>query len=439
MQEMRVGIDDTDSTKGMCTTFLAYMITEGLLKRGAKFLEYPRLVRLNPNVPWKTRGNGAVALHFMVRDAKHAQRYVTDMISLYSDTKNGANPGAVFLKGDKITLSMKKFSQNALHKIVKISDVYKISREADADTFGMGTGRGMIGAMAAIGYQFNDITAELITYRNDVNLGTKRPIKADSVKTMQDATYPDTFSSYDDVTGQVLISPRGPDPVFYGLRGEYPDMLCKASTMIRHTERLRGHMIFCTNQGTGDHLQHAIRPDLTDIHSSGTINGTVSDGPQTVTGGHMRFSMDAKGHTIPCWTYRPTKLPQKLSGLVQGDRIVVGGGVRAESKNHPRAINVETVRVQRLVPHITYKNPHCTKCKKNMKSKGRGQGFWCVRCGSTAGRRESISVPRQIDIKEYTSAVTAQRHLARPPQRNGRINRITFDPNIDWFSIYENK
>ena len=25
-------------------------------------VDYPRLVRLNPNVPWKTRGNGAVAL-----------------------------------------------------------------------------------------------------------------------------------------------------------------------------------------------------------------------------------------------------------------------------------------------------------------------------------------------------------------------------------------
>ena len=55
---LHIGMDDTDSARGMCTTFLAYVIVDGLLARGAAFLDYPRLVRLNPNIPWKTRGNG---------------------------------------------------------------------------------------------------------------------------------------------------------------------------------------------------------------------------------------------------------------------------------------------------------------------------------------------------------------------------------------------
>ncbi len=28
-----------------------------------EIIGYPRLIRLNPNIPWKTRGNGALCLH----------------------------------------------------------------------------------------------------------------------------------------------------------------------------------------------------------------------------------------------------------------------------------------------------------------------------------------------------------------------------------------
>jgi Predicted DNA-binding protein containing a Zn-ribbon domain len=59
-----VGIDDTDSRNGMCTTYLATLIVEELERRGIRLIDYPRLVRLNPNIPWKTRGNGALALEF---------------------------------------------------------------------------------------------------------------------------------------------------------------------------------------------------------------------------------------------------------------------------------------------------------------------------------------------------------------------------------------
>src|SRR3989442_3799682 len=55
-----LGVDDTDSLRGMCTTFLATELVRAL---GAwDLIGYPRLVRLNPNIPWKTRGNGAICL-----------------------------------------------------------------------------------------------------------------------------------------------------------------------------------------------------------------------------------------------------------------------------------------------------------------------------------------------------------------------------------------
>ncbi|MEM4171235.1 MAG: DNA-binding protein, partial [Thermoplasmata archaeon] len=56
---MWIGVDDTDSSEGMCTTYLAPQI---LLKLNLDLIGFPRLVRLNPNIPWKTRGNAAIAL-----------------------------------------------------------------------------------------------------------------------------------------------------------------------------------------------------------------------------------------------------------------------------------------------------------------------------------------------------------------------------------------
>ena len=59
---LHIGIDDTDSVNEGCTTWLATEITKEL--SDFDLIGSPRLVRLNPNVPWKTRGNGAVSFTF---------------------------------------------------------------------------------------------------------------------------------------------------------------------------------------------------------------------------------------------------------------------------------------------------------------------------------------------------------------------------------------
>ena len=60
---MWIGFDDTDSRDGGCTTYVCFEFVSRLYEKGYCLCEYPRLVRLNPQVPWKTRGNGAVAVH----------------------------------------------------------------------------------------------------------------------------------------------------------------------------------------------------------------------------------------------------------------------------------------------------------------------------------------------------------------------------------------
>src|ERR671928_1105975 len=88
---LHIGFDDTDSTLSRCTTQLAFKITDYLLKEDAKFIDYPLLIRLNPNIPWKTRGNGAVCLRLKVQDADRVVDYIRQAVEEGSAIGNGAN------------------------------------------------------------------------------------------------------------------------------------------------------------------------------------------------------------------------------------------------------------------------------------------------------------------------------------------------------------
>ena len=99
---LNIGFDDTDSPKGMCTTFLAYKIVDLLRKQKTEFLDFPRLIRFNPNIPWKTRGNGAVSIRIKTKNPSKIKNQIKNLVSKYSDVKNGANPGLVFFESDTI-------------------------------------------------------------------------------------------------------------------------------------------------------------------------------------------------------------------------------------------------------------------------------------------------------------------------------------------------
>ena len=58
---MLLGIDDTDSPEGMCTTYLCALLARRFLQDHIPVRE-ARLLRLNPNVIYKTRGNAAICL-----------------------------------------------------------------------------------------------------------------------------------------------------------------------------------------------------------------------------------------------------------------------------------------------------------------------------------------------------------------------------------------
>lgn len=432
---LRIGFDDTDSPKGMCTTYLAYKMVNLLRKEKVEFLDFPHLIRFNPNIPWKTRGNGAVGLKIKTNRPELIKNKVRKLVTKYSDTKNGANPGLVFFD-EEVFESLRTFSKSALWQLIKRDDAKKFASKNKMDSFFLGNGQGLVGAIGAIGYEFDDHTLELLCYRKNSQFGKKRKISKKSVQLMQEKTFPYTFNSYDNDKGRVMITPSGPDPVFCGIRGENPESLFLASKLLEMHERIDGYLLFKSNQGTSAHLKNEIDVKRMKPFSSGVITGTVKKEPKTDRGGHVFFSVLVEGIEVQCAVYKPTGITKTVLNLIRGDKIRVGGGIRKASRNHPRVVNVEFVKVLDLEKKFDSSNPLCKNCNKRMKSKGRNQGFECVKCGKKLISRLNQEIPRQIKKKLYLPKVSAHRHLTRPLQRIGLRNKVSrFDDSLPWFQI----
>src|SRR5512136_3244547 len=92
--DMLIGIDDTDSPAGMCTTYLGAVLARRLIREHMRVRE-ARLVRLNPNVTFKTRGNAAVMLD-VEGNADRAFTITCDLVDELADFScDNTNPGVV--------------------------------------------------------------------------------------------------------------------------------------------------------------------------------------------------------------------------------------------------------------------------------------------------------------------------------------------------------
>jgi len=231
-QVMHIGLDDTDSTKGGCTTYLAALLMEKLAKVQVQFIDYPSLIRLNPNVPWKTRGNGALCLRFK-HDAELEEEIKDAAITLWEENsaikEKGTDPGIVFLKRQEIPEELEVFAKKTETSIVTLKEAMALIKKFEAEALGFNSCRGIIGALAAIGETLNcDHTYELIAYRTPQNWGSKRKVDEPSIFEMDKQTQPHTFNNVDSEKHRVIITPRGPDPILFGIRGESPEIVKKA-------------------------------------------------------------------------------------------------------------------------------------------------------------------------------------------------------------------
>jgi len=384
-----VGIDDTDSSRGYCTTYLAYRIACDL-RPEVVVLPYPRLVRLNPNIPFKTRGNAAVSLLVDTNDADTAFDLLSAKVKELSDVRGGANSGMVFLDDVSMASNFERLYLEALTGLVSPHRVRRMLRELGVRSLELGNGMGLVGAASSLGFSARfDHTFELIAYRREESWGTRRLIDSSSVRDMDARTFPRTFNNYDYQKRKVLIAPHGPDPVFAGVRGDSPRSVTDAFGMVRHEEPLQGHMVYVSNQHTDAHLRGELEWK---VYSSGWLDGTVEK-VRVGAGGHVYISLRAGGKTRPAAAYEPTgDLKRTAMHLRPGDKVRVFGGVRRGTSLHPAVLNLEKFELR-----------------------------------SNAGAK------RGLPLGTYISSPRANRHLTKPLIRYGREDYVSEAMIKGWF------
>ncbi|MGD8506629.1 MAG: tRNA(Ile)(2)-agmatinylcytidine synthase [Candidatus Bathyarchaeota archaeon] len=442
MLTMHVGFDDTDSPRMGCTTYIAAILIEKLHNLGVSFIDYPHLVRLNPNVPWKTRGNGALCLRFKCAESivEDIIEQVIDVVEAHSDMEHaGTEPGIVFLMCKEVPDEIRFFARRTIQGIVKKSEAMRLIGMFRAEAIGFKTGRGIIGALAAIGENLEkDHTYELIAYRVSQNCGFPRKLDESSVLKMNEKTVPLTFNNVDPETGRVLITPRGPDPILYGIRGETPSVVKEAHEMIRSSELIERWVIFRTNHGTDAHLRKVNSIANVQPYQPAIVHGMVSQQPHNVPRRHVIFSIKDKNSVIDCAAYAPTGTLQKVARkLIVGDLVEAYGGVRRASEKHPITINLEKLKILKLAPKTAFHNPLCPQCGRRMKSMGTHKGFRCDKCGFRSLKLTKIKAKEKRNVEEelYITSPRSQRHLTKPLCRYGHEKISKPETMIkDWHS-----
>ncbi len=425
-----IGIDDTDSRFGHCTTHLGYLIVCELARIGCTFSAYPRLVRLNPNVPFKTRGNAAVCIQFEANTNElrdEAFEAAERLLEAEADVANGANSALVMVSKDADELAFfRRVYQSAISGVVNYKRIIAEVSERGIRHRLLGNGMGIVGAAASLGFSCaeDDHTYELIAYRKPENCGTPRAVDAQSVKAMEKETFPHTFNSFDHQSGRVLIAPTGPDPVLAGIRGDSPHAVLDAYQRIRIGEEPLGHVIYATNQCTDAHLKKRMSNPLKTF-SAGWLEGEIAS-TRPYQGGHLMIQLRDDSSTVSCMVYEPSGDLRRVARLlVPGDSVRVSGGVRRASSKNPVVINVEKIELLAVSSRAVTNNPECVACGSRMKSEGRGKGYQCKKCGhKSAGIPHPRSSPSadggRIYPGAYLPSPRAQRHLTKQLIRYGR-------------------
>jgi tRNA(Ile2)-agmatinylcytidine synthase len=362
-----------------------------------------RLVRLNPNVTFKTRGNAAIALE-VTGDPDTAFALACAAVEELADFScENTNPGVVVADERPDPA----FYRKAATDFCQIDEATGLLEAVGARYHGYKNKRGLIGATAAVASVLEDRTSEILVYRQLERWGTPRDVDRASLFAAEEATFPHTWDTVDKVNDVVVCVPHTPDPVLFGIRGESPSWVMTARQMVR-SEPPALSQLWVTNQGTDAHLLDGTIGSLREGLSY-RVQGIVLDAPVTGVGGHVSFTMYDGEKSLRCMAYEPTKnFRYIIRQLRPRDEVTAAGSFKKGS------INLEKINIRTLALPKTSRPPVCTACNKRMTSNGTGKGFKCKKCGARANEPEVQETPRSLKTGWYEVPPTARRHLAKP-------------------------
>jgi tRNA(Ile2)-agmatinylcytidine synthase len=445
-----IGIDDTDSPRGGCTTFALTEVIRAAAAGGFDLIGEPRLVRLNPNIPYKTRGNAALSARFGhgLGAPREVGRQGEEPIVSYlrASPLSAVERDQLVERAWEAVLAASRLGEpgtdpalvavprrlpaqlywNAVQRRVPLRSVERLLRSHGATVRTAGARRGLVGAASAVAWPGAHPTFELITYRSPARQGERRVLDRASVRRAE-RRFSELFVCTDPATRRVLIAPHTPCPILYGLRATRPDRLVAAMRVL-HSEPVERYVIFRTNQGSGDHLSCRAVADLP-AYTAGVVRGVVATVPEVRPGGHVAFEVaDASGRRLPCLAFEPTKtLPRIALRLRPGDRVRVWGGRGADP-----TFRLEGIEVLRgLARYAKGPNPACPRCGARMHSLGRARGFRCpvdhVRLPPEARGRGPPG--ERLAAGRWHPTPSARRHLHPRAPEPGRPGETT----VRWF------
>ena len=425
---LHIGIDDTDSVKGGCTTWLATEIIKEL--SDFDLIGSPRLVRLNPNVPWKTRGNGAVSFTFgkgKGKKKKIGEIGGSNIFSFESGVSIDYNSQEIL---ERIKALVLQHSHPDSEPGIVVSDVFlpeglywqgvtDIVTEAILSdalqgtiSFGFRGSRGICGAACSLAWSgisnnINKIshTWELIGYREKSNWGEKRDISAESVNKVSGLK--GVFSCID-LDGKIAMVPNSPCPVLWGFRGTEDSILIDNFHNLGPEKPVRW-LLYRTNQATDDHLRSK---EILNVKEGDCIRVevVVSSIPEIIEGGHRFFSVkDHFDSSIKCAAFEPSKdFRHVIDKLVIGDKLIICGSVNNGT------LNLEKIRILELVTRYSKPpNPMC-ECGKRTHSSGKNSYYRCKACGKKYSRPEMIAFESELELGWYEPPASSRRHLSTP-------------------------
>lgn len=379
-----LGLDDTDSLSGGCTTEVFYRILSEL-PNYVEIKGLPRLVRLYPFAKRRTRGNAAVCAEINVKP-EHKKDWIgflehiwDEKISKFSGDvlESNHNDREQFPSDPGLVWFEKQPDRKIYYSAVRRE--IKPHRIPSAD-FSRG-GSGLIGATAACAWPMSGVTFESIAYRVSENIGKLREVCETTLSAVD--TIPGTFWSRDP-KGKGLIAPRGPCPVLFGIRATSCEAAEKATTMMLESEKTEensGFLTFVTNQCSDDHI-------------SGINKGKVEQ-VDVLKNGHVALTVNEK-----TWmAFRSSgDVKNMAQNLKKGDSVLAKGLWKDNSTLH-----LEKLSISNAAPRGK-KRPMCTDCGVRTKSMGKGQGVRCPSCGE-----------RYRDSWEYTPTESLEGYWVQPP------------------------
>ncbi len=386
-----LGLDDTDSLKGGCTTEVLFRLLNDLPDDVS--FRTPRLVRLWPFAKQRTRGNAAVAVELITENESELlihldqwwQQHIESLkgvlgTSDHSErTQYPADPGMIWTSE---SMTDEAFYKSAVSSEIELQNVPEVTRYWG--------GNGRIGATAAVLWPATQCTYEAIAWRSNEAEGRRQ---LDEVALAEVEDLKDTFLCRNPKLGTSLLAPRGNSPVLFGIRSWTKDGAQHALDILEQgndTEPTKGSLVFQTNQATGDHLEEPVEAY---VRSKSILKkGHVV--LETTQGTWMAFRQSGHIALLSQW-------------VIKGD-LLIGNGLRDEDD----VLHLELLKVKKSISE--QKRPLCVRCNKSMKSMGKNQGLRCKRCNLTSDRGW-VEVERIPPFQNWVQPPpSSRRHLSKP-------------------------